>query len=250
MELGGYDTRIYLPDDYNPRKKYPVVVSLPGWVVSHDKQARVFPVQSHVTRLSFILVVPQSGSSFSTGWNLNQPTRGFNRVMAGLDEKRSNDSCPDRSLNASSMDLSRLIVGGHSAGARAAYMIAAEKPDPRPAGLLIYGGDGSGADLTGITSRYDRASAPTFLVHIHGDRDGLVGYQGGKKVWESYRSRVNGCSGQDESDPTRQYKIFEGTGCRQGTSFFSINGGGHEADLVRNGVLAAALDRLLEHAGN
>lgn len=247
ININGFDTRIYLPESYSPQQKYPTVVSLPGWVVSHSKQDRVFPLQKLTGRKGAILLVPQSTATHATGWNLNNPVSGFNTVMKGITQLTADSSCPGRSLDGSSVDLSRLVVAGHSAGARAAYMIAAGRPDHQPAGVLAFGGDGSGADLTGGSRRFENPARPTFLIHIHGDRDGLVNYNGGKRTFESY-VRSNQCSGTDQQRSGR-YTLFQGRSCSKPTSMFSINGGGHEANLEQLGVLEPALDKMMENLG-
>lgn len=247
LSTDSYGIRAYLPDNYSPEQKYPTVVSLAGWTNDADKHNGFLNLDEYAAEKGYILLLPSNSSTVTFGWNLNSPVEGYEGLLEDLKGQRGNTSCPGRSFDGRSMDLNRVVVAGHSAGARAAYMIAAAETSHPPVGVVAFAGDGAGSDLTGGSTEHDRAAAPTFLIHIHGTGDGVVNYSGGERTFEAYYKDVNSCSGRADSSVTRSTTVTEGNGCSRPTSFFSIRGGAHEMDLDRQGVMGPVVDKMLSN---
>ena len=245
ISAGGYTTRIHLPDSYSPEKKYPTVVSLHGWTVGVSRHSRYLSFGDYSAEKDFITITPSNTATYATGWNFNRPVSGVNRLLKELKEVRGDRECLGSSFDGRTMDLSRLVLAGHSAGARGAYMYAAGKAEYPPAGLVILAGDGSGPDLTGASKAYDVASKPMFLIHIHGTLDFTVGYGGGKRTFESY-FKNNKCTGRTETSPSSRYELVNGTGCSKSTAFYSMKNAGHNINLKRAGVMEPIVDQMLK----
>ena len=240
LKAGDLDINVHLPRDYDSEKKYPLVITLHGWLSPMAVHNSFLPFRKYVDEKQFILVEPHNGATFSTGMNFNRPVAIVDAVKKKL---RSLQDVNRRRLHAKSIDWKRFYLAGHSAGARGAYIYAAARDDL--AGLVILAGDGSGADLSGVTEVFDTPKSPTALFHIHGTRDITVPYRGGVEQFESYLLH-NGCS--EDPYESKQSKVTKlvGQNCIMPTSFYSVEGDGHHIFTDRLKIFSPIVDALFK----
>ena len=239
VQMGTVELNVHIPKDYDANQEYPLIVSLHGWLTPTGIYSGFLPFRKYVDENQFILVEPHNIATLLTGMNFNRPVSLINRIK---DKIRGLEGGPRR-LAGSSIDWDRFYLAGHSAGARAAYIYASKKDDV--AGLAILGGDGSGADLTGITELYEKPRVPTGLIHIHGTSDLIVRYSGGKSVFESY-TKENGCQAIPAVRLANNISLTEGTGCDKPTYFYSVRGEGHFVRADRKGIMKDVIAKLLK----
>ena len=213
------------------------MVSLHGWVTPSILHSSYIPFKDHVNKKQFILIEPRTSSTFLTGMNLNMPGRIIDGVIKKLKSERGNK----RRLSGKSIDWTRLYLSGHSAGGRASYIYASSRNNV--AGMVILAGDGSGADLSGVTDIYTKPKQPTGLIHIHGTFDYIVPHMGGKEVYKAYRKH-NGCKGETSSRKGR-VTVKQGTDCKRPTYLYSIFGEDHYIFLNRYKIADEIIDKLL-----
>ena len=169
----GIDTVFYLPDSYQPNSKLPLVINLHGWMVSPSAHNRFFNLEKLVDRKKFVLALPSA--TFLQAWIFSNPAVNVKKVI-------------DHAARKYGIDRSRVYIAGHSAGARAAYAYAAARDDV--AGIIALAGDG----------RPPKVATP--IIHVHGNRDLLVGYNGGRRSFMDYVEK-NGCPSRAKEETQR-----------------------------------------------
>ena len=206
-------TTIYIPELYNIRKTYPLIISLHGWLNNPDAHNRMFKLSDLVDSHKFIYALPEPPTL--DAWNFSQPVKNLDFLIGELRRKYS-------------IDKNRIYLVGHSAGARAAYEYAEHRD--QIAGLIIIGGDGSGP------------KAPTNVIHIHGEDDYIVPYSFGEITFNRY-IKANGCGNTPKRSDIRtgflsmaEERIYHG--CTDGklTAFYSFKETGHYPRMGRRFV--------------
>ena len=146
---GGYDFWLYLPDNYEKKEEWPLVMFLHGKSLSGDSLEMVLRYGSiHALMkgrpINAIVVAPQA----QTAW---EPKRVMT-LYDWLDDHYK-------------VDTNRFYVLGMSMGGYGTLDVAAEYPDRVAAAMAMCGG-ASGKELCGLST------LPLWI--IHGTADGLV----------------------------------------------------------------------------
>jgi polyhydroxybutyrate depolymerase len=197
LNADGRTTQIQMPDDYDARQSYPLVIALHGYGMSGNWIDTYLALSEHVDERDVLLVAPD-GHRDSTGqrfWNATDyccDHYGANPadaayILSLIDEARARFS----------VDSDRVYLIGFSNGGFMAYRLACEHPD-RFAGIVsVSGSSFDDEDACAATDGGPR------ILHVHGTADTVVGYYGtllypgARTVAERWAER-NTC----DADPT------------------------------------------------
>ncbi len=182
---------VVLPEPYDVRQRYPVVVMLHGYGASADIQNVIFGLKQRAPDRGFILIAPEgtedpSGSQF---WNAATECCDFEDTevddigyISGLIEEAQG-----------LYPVSHVAVMGHSNGGFMSYRMACERPDlvDRIASLA--------GTLSSVPSECP-GTAPVRVLHMHGTLDDTVAYDTmgahlGARDSITHFTTLAGCSG-------------------------------------------------------
>ncbi len=235
---------LYIPNHYDGSNAYPLVVNAHGfswnatnWIAERSTYNKI------ADRDSFIVVYPEGlmGSAFGNSWNVGYgPARGVNDV--GF-IKALIDFCKENYV----INEEKIYMSGFSQGGMLTYHFACKYP-----GILAAIASGSGS----LTERViiDCANVdPIPVMHIHGDRDEVVFYNGLRNILRSAEETVsfwlekNHCSNEStELSIPNTYtdgtfaKRYEYTNCINKNNmvvFIKVFGGLHDWYSPRSGPL-------------
>lgn len=164
-------TLIYLPENYDKNKKYPLLISLHGLGGSASMQNLIFDFRPLATEYQFILAVPNGlqGAAGLRFWNGTDFCCGENQKP--VDDVQYIRELIDGMAGEYSIDRNRIHLFGHSNGGFLSHRIACEAPD------LIA----SIASFAGVTFKNPekcagKESVP--VLQIHGTSDLIIAYNG------------------------------------------------------------------------
>ncbi len=164
-------TLIYLPENYDKNKKYPLIISLHGLGGSASFQNLIFDFRPLTTEMNFILAVPNGlkGGAGLRFWNATDFCCGSNQKP--VDDVQYIRDLIDGMAQEYSVDRKRVYLFGHSNGGFLSHRIACEAPE------LIA----SIASFAGVTFKdpercEGKESIP--VLQIHGTSDMIIQYNG------------------------------------------------------------------------
>lgn len=173
---------VYLPENYDKNKKYPLLISLHGLGGSASMQNLIFDFRPLATEFQFILVVPNGlqGAAGLRFWNGTDFCCGTNQKP--VDDVQYIRELVDGMSGEYSVDRNRIHLFGHSNGGFLSYRIACEAPE------LIA----SMASFAGVTFKapekcLGKDSVP--VLQIHGTGDLIISYNG-NSAYPSARDTV------------------------------------------------------------
>ncbi len=165
-------TLVYLPENYDKNKKYPLIVSLHGLGASASLQNTIFDFRPLATEFQFILAVPNGlqGAAGLRYWN------GTDFCCGAYQQKPVDDVQYVRDLiegmaREYSVDINRVHLFGHSNGGFLSYRIACEAPD-----LIASMASFSGLTFKDPEKCEGRDAVP--ILQIHGTSDLIIQYNG------------------------------------------------------------------------
>ena len=162
------------PKNYDPKKKYPFILSLHGFTGNGAAQRGFFPLSDLADKHGFLY-------SYPSGIN-----RSWNATNACCDFANSNDDSTYLrnfilwAAKKYSIDKKRIYVTGLSNGGFMSYRMAQDHADLIAAIAPIAG--------VGYKKWPRQPKQPVSVLHIHGTSDNVIKWNGGRILLRSYPS--------------------------------------------------------------
>lgn len=256
---------IDVPSDDDPSCPLPLVLLLHGYGADGALQRTYFGLD-RLAELRRVILVAPDGKIDSAGlryWNATDACCDEDR--SGVDDVAYLTGLVDEIGAVHALDRSRIWAIGHSNGAFMAYRLACERAD-------MFAAIAGLAGATYLDTARCAPSQPVSVLHIHGDHDQTIEYDGGMgpladggfdppypgavrtvDTWAAY----DGCSGQvaaganvdvDNLIAGAETTVLERQGCPSGIAvdLWTIPGGGHIPPLAR-GFLSTMWGWLTRH---
>jgi polyhydroxybutyrate depolymerase len=176
-------TIIYLPENYDKNKKYPLIISLHGLGASASLQNMIFDFRPLATEYKFILAVPNGlkGAAGLRFWNGTDFCCDFNQKQ--VDDVQYIKELIDGMAEEFSIDKNSVHLFGHSNGGFLSYRIACEAPE-------LVASIASFAGATFKDPENCNGKNPVPVLQIHGTSDLIIQYNG-SSAYPSARDTVN-----------------------------------------------------------
>lgn len=250
--------RLLRPASVTPGARLPLVVYLHG-LGSSGRQLLGTLELGPVTDRKQIFIAAPDGNRDSLGrrfWNASSACCDFDATS--VDDVAYLTALIDDVLSREPVDPKRVVLVGYSNGGFMAYRLACEL-GPRIAAVAVF----SGAVAVDAECA---ATGQTSLLHVHGDADRVVRYEGGRVLSLQDRpphlgapatvaafAARNGCEPQLRTVASSARRISDkptivqrhGCGDRA-VELWTVRGGGHLIGMSRADV-AATLQFLLSH---
>lgn len=236
---GDRSTDLILPKNYSSEVSTPLLINLHGYSGNGPSQSAYTFLQeaSFNSGLAYIAPTGNEDSFGSTYWNATTACCDFNKT--DVDDIAYIDSLIERAITAANIDPARIYLFGHSNGhfMSYAYLCSGSSKVAAVAGL-------AGAMEPNLTLC---KAKPNNILHIHGEKDGTILYDGGAIFGNSYTSaaetvaqwqQINECTSK-ESGSLDLLESIEGSdtkiinfACKNGSlEFWSISQGVHTPSL-------------------
>jgi polyhydroxybutyrate depolymerase len=200
IELNGdRSTDLILPKNYSPELSTPLLINLHGYSGNGPSQSAYTFLQeaSFNSGLAYIAPTGSEDSFGSTYWNATTACCDFNK--SDVNDIAYIDSLIERAIKVANIDPARIYLFGHSNGhfMSYAYLCSGSSKIAAVAGL-------AGAMEPNLTSC---KATPNNILHIHGEKDGTILYEGGAIFGNAYTSasetiaqwqEINQCSSKED----------------------------------------------------
>lgn len=219
----------HVPSSYDAGQPTPLVILLHGYGQSGAQVEQSFDLFAAADAAGFLVATPD-GTSSSVGkrfWNATDACCNFDDEP--IDDVAYLNAVLDDMAARYNVDAGRVYLVGHSNGGFMAYRFACDR-GARVAGIVVV----AGAMWQDVASC--PAAAPVPVLHVHGEADGVIGYEGHDAVDDGidhYPSAkqsvadwaaIDGCGGLVETDetldlvvgPGRETTVARHAGCPQG----------------------------------
>ena len=239
IDVDGRPFRLHLPPGLDPATAAPLVVGLHGYTSNASELDSYFGLTAASDERGFLLALPE-GTVDPDGDQFWNALEGGCCDFYGADVDDSGYLALVVDAVSAAYAVDQVVLVGHSNGAYLAHRFACEHADRVSAIATLAGtlpADTSGCDPSG----------PVSVLHIHGDADDVVPYDGGQggasasdtaEVWAD----LNGCDPTPDEPPALDLSTLPGDettairfarGCRDGRSvvLWTIRDGGHVPDL-------------------
>jgi polyhydroxybutyrate depolymerase len=235
------DHRLFAPGVAGPT---PLLVVLHGYGTSADRVARGLRLAEVAVRHRVTIVAPNATADRSgrQAWNATDACCDFDG--RGVDDVAALRQLIAHMRATRAIDPQRIYLAGFSNGSFMTQRLACELDDVAAIASL------SGAGL--LDPKQCRRRRPLAMLHVHGDADTIVRYQGGQVLSkkhlpahpgadataEAWGAR-NGCSGFDRAQDRfaglpNHRRIYRG--CAQPVERWRVEGGGHVIGTDRESV--------------
>lgn len=233
---------VYLPKNLNGKSKWPLVISIHGFLSNPKIQGKIFPANQFVDKKGFILIIP-FGLRNPVGiryWNASDKCCDIFKQKPddiGYLKKLINKAKEDYPI-----DPEKIFLVGHSNGGFLAYRFACEAAD-YISGIVSIAGANSFDDTNCKPSR------PVSILQIHGRNDRVVKYNGNPKrgfpsaldsiiPW----SRINNCQTKQITNINKEITVLNFGQCIKNKSvqLWSLKERNHNkslGDTLTNSVL-------------
>ena len=166
--------KILKPKNYDPKKKYPLILSLHGFTSNGRGQAGFFPLADLAEKYGFLYCFP---SGLDRSWNATNACCDWTN--------KNDDSTYLRNLilwaqKEYSIDKKRVYLTGLSNGGFMSYRMAQDHADLVTA-IAPFAG-------VGYKKWPKQPSGPVSVLHIHGTKDSTIKWKGGWIINRSYPS--------------------------------------------------------------
>ncbi len=166
--------KILTPKNYDPKKKYPFILSLHGYTSSGAGQAAFFPLADLAEKHGFIYCFP---SGIDRSWNASNACCDW--------ANKNDDSAYLRGLilhaqEKFSIDKKRVYVTGLSNGGFMSYRMAYDHADLVTA-IVPFAG-------VGFKRWPGKPKNPVSVLHVHGTKDNVIKWKGGSIIGRPYPS--------------------------------------------------------------
>ncbi len=226
--------KILKPKNYDPKKKYPFILSLHGFTSNGAGQSGFFPLADLAEKHGFLYCFP---SGLERSWNATNACCDF--------ANKHDDSAYLRGLifwaqKEYSIDKKKVYVTGLSNGGFMSYRMAQDHADLITA-IVPFAG-------VGFKNWARKPKNPVSVLHIHGTKDNTIKWGGGRIIGRAYPSakenfenwrKFNKCdqkidAGEEKINLTRRVSGNETTVTRfknkdgsVTTELWQVTGGGH-----------------------
>ena len=226
--------KILKPKNYDPKKKYPLILSLHGFSSNGSGQAGFFPLADLAEKYGLLYCFP---SGLDRSWNATNACCDWTN--------KNDDSTYLRNLilwaqKEYSVDKKKVYVTGLSNGGFMSYRMAQDHADLITA-IVPFAG-------VGFKNWPKQPKNPLSVLHIHGTKDSTIKWKGGSIIARAYPSaeenfenwrRFNKCdkavdASKEKIDLARRVSGKETTITRftnkdgtVTTELWKVSGGGH-----------------------
>ncbi len=236
------------PEGWDQTDALPLVVLLHGYSATGELQDILFRFASRVEDRRFLLVLPDGmedadGANF---WNATDACCDF--WETGVDDSAWLRGLVDEAK--SKFNISSVAFSGHSNGHFMSYRMACDHSDVVDAIAGLAG-------ATWLDDSRCGATDPVAVLHVHGDADGTIGYEGDENTPSAPASAQiwadrAGCTGSSEGPRLDLMDGIDGAetrteafdGCASDVELWTIEGGPH-IPLVNGNFTDGLLDFLL-----
>jgi polyhydroxybutyrate depolymerase len=173
-----------VPQGYDGQRPVPLVVLLHGYTSSGPAQDAYFRLSAQADRGGFLLAYPDgtrdaSGNRF---WNATDACCDF--YGAGVDDVAYLDAVIDEISGRYRVDPARVFLVGHSNGAFMAHRYACDRAGRVAAIVALAGLQWKDPGRCGARSAVS-------VLHVHGQMDQTIHYQGGSTLEGTYPGAVD-----------------------------------------------------------
>lgn len=202
IQLAGLrGSELILPKDYNESSTVPLLINLHGYTGSGPSQSAYTFLQEAAFDSGLAYIAP-TGLKDNLGnnyWNATKACCDFN--LSKVDDVAFIDSLIESAVKAANIDPNHIYLFGHSNGHFMAY-------------AYLCSGSTKVAAVAGIAGAMDPdpktcRAAQNNVLHIHGEKDGTILYNGGALFGNQYSSvastidqwkKINGCTAGTSSE--------------------------------------------------
>lgn len=259
--------KVVLPDNFESREKWPLVVSIHGYGGTHLLQNIFMRFGRWTTDYGFILLTPngRKDNRMLQFWNASNFCCDFQQT--GVDDVQYIKDLIERVKShpeVGRIDDRKIYLVGHSNGAFLSNKIACEWNEGI-AGIATFAGtadlfDNEGNDVTNIFGMCEHSN-PMKILHLHGTSDPTIDFVGGVKSYRSDDMKVgilgahnfvrkwseqNNCKSKlpkpvgelnlvstVSGDETLHYRY---EGCDEKTEFFQMLGANHVPKFKKRAI--------------
>jgi len=166
--------KVVTPKNYDPKKKYPFILSLHGFTSNGPGQRAFFPLADLAEKHGFVYSYP---SGLGRSWNATNACCDW--------ANKNDDSTYLRhfilwAVEKYSIDKKRIYVTGLSNGGFMSYRMAHDHADLIAAIVPVSG--------VGYKNWPSQPKNPVSVLHIHGTKDRVIKWNGGGIIGRSYPS--------------------------------------------------------------
>jgi len=236
----GRDAELFLPLGYSEDSKVPLLIDLHGYTGSGKSQAAYTFLQEASFDRGMAYVAPDGleDSLGSKYWNATTACCDFNR--SGVDDVAFIEALIAKIKESANIDSSRIYLFGHSNGHFMSY-------------AFLCSGTNEIAAIAGLAGAMDPNIAscraePSNILHIHGEADGTILYDGGALFGNAYTSAVetvkrwsfiNSCGNPNQG-------LIDAIGGIEGEEIqaesYSCKSGALDFWIIKNGIHTPTLD--------
>ena len=255
---GERPVELKVPSDYDHGSATPLLVLLHGYTATGTIQNVYFGLEAPALERGFLYAYPDGTIDAGSNhfWNATDACCDFGKI--GVDDSGYLRSVVDEIRSVYNVDDKRIFFMGHSNGSFMSYRMACDHAD------IIAGIAGLAGAMWGDTSKCD-PSEPVHVLHIHGDADTTIVFDGGATQTGAYPSApdtvehwadFNGCSATPSDGGTIDLDAdLDGSettvtryddGCSTSNELWTIQGGGH-IPSIGEGFMPSVLDFMLAH---
>jgi polyhydroxybutyrate depolymerase len=173
-------SQLVIPKGVSEDQALPLLINLHGYTGTGASQSLYTFLEQAAIEAGMAYIAPTGikDNSGSTFWNADSACCNFNRK--DVDDVSFIDSLIAKSLKAANIDAKRVYLFGHSNGAFMGY-------------AYLCSGKTNVAAVAGIAGAMNLdpklcKSSPSNILHIHGEKDATILYQGGSLFGTQYTS--------------------------------------------------------------
>lgn len=197
----GRDSQLFLPSEYSPESPVPLLINLHGYTGTGASQSSYTFMQDAANKAGMAYIAP-SGTEDNLEnnfWNASSACCNFNNK--DVDDVAYLDSLIEKAIEIANINAKRIYLFGHSNGAFMSY-------------AYLCSGTTKVAAIAGLAGAMEPdpnlcKAQPSKILHIHGQLDETILYEGGALFGNRYTSaeetvnqwsQINGCRINDETE--------------------------------------------------
>lgn len=237
---GDREAELFLPEGYTDKSSVPLLIDLHGYTGTGKSQAAYSFLQEAAYDRGIAYIAPDGLEDTLGGqyWNATTACCDFNR--SGVDDVKFIETLIEKVKASANIDLSRIYLFGHSNGHFMSY-------------AFLCSGTKEIAAVAGLAGAMDPNIAtcrakPSNILHIHGEADGTILYDGGALFGNRYTSAIetvkrwafiNSCDNPKQSSLDAISAI---QGDEMQVESYSCTNGSLDFWTIKNGIHTPTLD--------